>query len=355
MTRARLAGLESARAWSTAQPGTGRAHLAMVDAFLANQQYPDALAEVARFRSADPTNPELPFLQARVRFVSGEGPRAAAELKSALATITPGDFAGAEDAPTLTTDVLAGANIFAYYGDLSSAARVIELVDKIRTDVLPASIPQSMKGSDWDRTMLSGLYGSVTVPEATLLRLWDAAAEEARSLPADKRMEALKGGQSAALGLLVGPAWNPRPAEELVAISGEEPPPEIAAFLALMKGDTAAARASLATPDGPREMYPGWLPVRAQAQFLLGDYAGTVKTLQHFETEYFNTRGFDSRWASIGRMRLLRGMAYEKLGRRAEAAEQYQLVLDQWKSADPALEKFIQDAEAGLARVQGRG
>ncbi len=95
--------------------------------------------------------------------------------------------------------------------------------------------------------------------------------------------------------------------------------------------------------------------MRAQAQFLLGDYAGTVKTLQHFEPEYFNTRGFDSRWASIGRMRLLRGMAYEKLGRRAEAAEQYQLVLDQWKSADPALEKFIQDAEAGLARVQGRG
>jgi len=355
LTRARLAGLESARAWSTAQPGTGRAHLAMVDAFLANQQYPDALAEVARFRSADPTNPEMPFLQARVRFASGEGPRAAAELKSALATITPGDFAGAEDAPTLMTDVLAGANIFAYYGDLSSAARVVELVDEIRTDVLPASMPQSMKGGDWNRMMLSGLYGSVTVPEATLLRLWDAAAEEARSVPADRRKDALHSGQGAALGLLVGPAGNPRPAEEYVAISGEDPPPEVAAIMALMKGDTVAARAALATPDSAREMYPGWLPVYAQAQFQLGDYAGTVKTLQRFEPEYFNTRGFDSRWASIGRMRLLRAAAYEKLGRQAEAAEQYQLVLDQWKSADPALEKFVQAAAAGLARVQGRG
>jgi hypothetical protein len=43
------------------------------------------------------------------------------------------------------------------------------------------------------------------------------------------------------------------------------------------------------------------------------------------------------------------------LGRQAEAAEQYQLVLDQWKSADPALEEFVQAAAAGLARVQGRG
>ncbi|MEZ4413234.1 MAG: protein kinase [Gemmatimonadales bacterium] len=355
LTRARLAGLESARAWSTAQPGTGRAHLAMVDAFLANQQYPDALAEVARFRSADPTNPEMPFLQARVRFVGGDGPRAAAELKSALATITPGDFAGAEDAPTLMTDVLGGANIFAYYGDLSSAARVIELVDEIRTDVLPASMPQSMKGSDWNRMMLSSLYGSVTVPEAKLLRLWDAAAEEARSVPAEKRKDALYSGQNAALGLLVGPAGNPRPVEEYDAISGHAPPPEVAAILALMKGDTVAARAALATPDSARDMYPGWLPVYAQAQFQLGDYAGTVKTLQHFEPEYFNTRGFDSRWASVGRMRLLRGAAYEKLGRQAEAAEQYQLVLDQWKSADPALEEFVQAAAAGLARVQGRG
>jgi hypothetical protein len=66
----------------------------------------------------------------RVRFASGEGPRAAAELKSALATITSGDFAGAEDAATVTDDVLAGANIFAYYGDLASAARA-QLADEI--------------------------------------------------------------------------------------------------------------------------------------------------------------------------------------------------------------------------------
>ncbi len=352
---ARLAGIESARAWSAAQPATGRAHLALVDALLVNGQYPDAMAEVARFRSVDPANPEMPFLQARVRFASGDGPRAAAELKSALATITAGDFAGKEDAPTVMADVMSGANIFAYYGDLSSAARVIELADEIRSEVLPASMPQDMKGADWKRTMLSGLYGSAGVPLAQLDMLWAATAEEARSVPSDKREHILHSGQSAALGLLTA-TGNPGPTEEYQAISGEELPPEIGAILAMMRHDTVAARAAMAVPDSTRKMYyAGWVPVYAQAQFLLGDYAGTLKTLQHFETESFNTRGFDSRWAYVGRVRLLRGFAYEKLGRKTEAAAQYQLVLEQWKSADDDLEGFRQEAKAGLARVQGRG
>jgi hypothetical protein len=58
----------------------------------------------------------------------------------------------------------------------------------------------------------------------------------------------------------------------------------------------------------------------------------------------------------LGRVRLLRAAAFERLGRRSEAAEQYRLVLAQWKSADPEIvEKFLRQAEAGLARVQGQG
>jgi len=354
-TRARLAGLESARAWSTAQPGTGRAHLAMVDALLANQQYPDAMAEVARFRAADPSNPETPFVQARVRFASGDGPQAAAELKSAMSTITAGDFAGAEDAPTVMADVLAGANIFAFYGDLTSAARVIELADEIRTDVLPASMPQAMKGGDWKRSMLSGLYGSAGVPVTALQRIWSATAEEARSVPADRREEVLKSGRDAALGLFTQPVPDIGPVEEYQAISGQPLPIEIQALMALSRHDDASARKLLATPDSNRQMYVGWRPLYAQAQFLLGDFAGTIETLQLYEAAQFNTRGFDSRWAALGRVRLLRGAAYEKLGRRAEAAEQYKLVLAQWKAADPDLREFVQQAEEGLARVQGAG
>jgi serine/threonine-protein kinase len=353
-SRARLAGVESARAWSTAQPATARAHLAMVDALLANQQYPDALAEVARFRAADSTNPEMPFLQARVRFASGEGPRAAAELKSAMATITPGDFAGAEDAPTVLADVLAGANIFAYYGDLSSAARVIELADEISTDVLTASMPQSMKGGEWKRSLQAGLYGSAGAPMAALERIWAATAEEARSLPPDQRMAVLHSGADAAVGIFTA-SGDSRPLEELQAIGGESLPAELVALLALSRQDTAAARKALAGQEKDRKTYVGWRPLYAAAQFRLGDFSGTIATLELYEPPLFSTRGFDSRWASIGRVRLLRAAAYEKLGRRAEAAEQYQLVLAQWRSADPELKEFVQLAEEGLARVQGAG
>ncbi len=354
-TRARLAALESSRAWSAAQPATGRAHLALVDALLANQQYPEALAEVARFRAIDPGNPEMPFLQARVRFASGDGPKAAAELKSALATITPGDFAGAEDAPTVMADVMAGANIFAYYGDLSSAARVIELADGIRTDVLPASMPHDMKGGDWKRSMLAGLYGSAGVPLATLDRIWAATAEEARSVPAEQREEVLHSGADAALGLFLSGTTGP--IEEYQAISSEPLPPEVLALLALSRKDTVAARQAMSARTDDRKMMnnSGWRPLTAVAQYELGDYAGAIETLALYETEQFSTRGFDSRWAAIGRVRLLRAAAYERLGRTADAAAQYQLVLTQWKAADPDLQAFIEEAEAGLARVQGRG
>jgi hypothetical protein len=50
-------------------------------------------------------------------------------------------------------------------------------------------------------------------------------------------------------------------------------------------------------------------------------------------------------------VRLLRAAAYEQLGRRAEAREEYRQVLAQWSSADTALEPFVRQAEQGLARV----
>jgi hypothetical protein len=164
----------------------------------------------------------------------------------------------------------------------------------------------------------------------------------------------LHSGGDAALGLFAV-TRDARPIEEYQAIGGEELPPALTALVALTRHDTVAARKAMAAPDSGRKMYMGWHPLYAQAQFLMGDYAGTIETLELFEVAYLNTRGFDSRWAMLGRVRLLRAAAFEKLGRRVEAAEQYQLVLAQWKSADPELAEFIRQAEAGLARVRGTG
>ena len=53
----------------------------------------------------------------------------------------------------------------------------------------------------------------------------------------------------------------------------------------------------------------------------------------------------------VGRVRLLRGAAYERLGRRAEARDEYRQVMSQWKWADAELQPFLDQARRGLARV----
>ena len=44
----------------------------MVDAYVASGNYQAALAEVDRFRQTSPVHPELPFVEARIRFASGD-------------------------------------------------------------------------------------------------------------------------------------------------------------------------------------------------------------------------------------------------------------------------------------------
>jgi len=57
----------------------------------------------------------------------------------------------------------------------------------------------------------------------------------------------------------------------------------------------------------------------------------------------------------LGRVRLLRAAAFEQLGRRAEARQEYQQVLSQWRLADPSLQPFVRQAQQGLARLGDAG
>ena len=97
-------------------------------------------------------------------------------------------------------------------------------------------------------------------------------------------------------------------------------------------------------------------PYEAQAWYLLGDYQRAVDILDGFDPEHLTKRGFDPRWSMLGRVRLLRAAALEKLGRREAAAEQYRAVLGQWKqTASPVLEPYLRQAQEGLARTTGEG
>jgi tetratricopeptide (TPR) repeat protein len=356
--RARGEALATARSWVASQPATLRAHGAMVDAYLASGNYQAAMGEVNRYRQTSQVHPELPFVEARIRFASGDVDRAAAQLRSALDTVAPQDFRPYQGTPTVVGDIAAAANVFAYQGDLTNAAKALDLADQVRREVVRHPSTGGGDGSmdeSWRRIVLGELYAATGGPASSLRQVWQSAAEASRMAVPDRREHLAHSGASAAVGLFTGPAADSSALTEYRAMTGDELSREVRALLALSRGDSVAARHALSEVDTinrMKEMYTVHsLPLAAQAYFLLGDYQTTLRVLQDFEPVALKTGGFDARWGMLGRVRLLRGAAYEQLGRRAEARQQYREVLSQWRAADAALQPFVRQAEQGLARL----
>jgi serine/threonine-protein kinase len=358
--RARAEALASARSWVTTQPATLRAHGAMVSAYVASGKYDAAMAEVDRFGQTSPVHPEQPFVEARIRFAAGQVEQAADQLRSALDTVAPQDFRPYQGTPTVVGDIAAAANVFAYQGDLTHAAKALDLAEQVRREVVqhPAGSSDEPMDESWRRVALGDLYSAAGGPAASLRQVWQSAAEAGRMANAEKRKHLAHSGAAAAIGLFTGPAADTSALVEYRTMSGDPLSREVRALLALSRGDSVAARRALAEPDtAGRPMMvksdaPGYTrPLAAQAYFLLGDYQTTLKMLQDFQPAALYTGGFDSRWGMLGRVRLLRAAAYEQLGRRAEARQEYRDVLAQWKSADSALQPFIVQAQRGLARL----
>jgi len=356
--RARTEALATARTWVSTQPTTLRAHGAMVNAYVSAGNYPGALAEVDRFRVATPLHPELPFVEARVRFASGEIDRAATQLRNALDTVSSKDFRLYQGTPTVVSDIAAAANVFAYQGDLTNAAKALDLADQVRLEVI--SHPEwTGSGQGWRRAMLGELYSAAGGPASALRQIWQSTAEAARMSPWEQRKHIAHTGASAAIGLFTGLAADTTALHELQVLAGEPAAREVRALLAVSRGDSALARRALAEPDSStygKHMYRVLTePLAAQAYYLLGDYETAVRVLEGYQPSALQTGAFDSGWGMLGRVRLLRGAALERLGRRAEAREQYRQVLAQWRKADPALLPFVQQAERGLARMGQAG
>ena len=353
--RARREVVKLTRDWVGIQPTSPRAHGALVDAFIAAQDYPAALSEVERFRTLGPENPELAFVEARIRFAAGDVERAATILRGALDSTAPEDFRALEGTPTVLGDLASAANVFAYQGDLSNAVRAIDLADRVRQTVYAGLNPVAGGGDHWRRSALSQLYAAAGAPAASLRRVWQSAAEAARMAPPEKRKPIIASGAAAAVGLFEA-VGDSTALVDLRAMSGERHVPEVEALLALAgeTPDTQAARAALSAPDstvGKTNYYVYRRPLAAEAYLLLGEYQTALDLLASFEPDVLASRGFDPRWGMLGRVRLLRGDLHAKLGHVAEAREQYRRVLAQWKSADPALEPFVRQARARLAAL----
>jgi serine/threonine-protein kinase len=353
---ARAEAVKAGQSWVASQPTTFRAHQALVNAYVAAGDYARALNEVGRFREATPAHPEALFIEARIHFAAGDVDRAAAKLRMAFETVTPSDFRIYVGVPPVIFDVVAAPNVFAYQGDLTNAVRAIDFAEGVRREVsrIPVSRTQIPGGQSWKQGLLSELYGGAGTPIATLQQVWRDIAVAARAAPPDVRRQVAFAGASAAIGLLVSPAEDTSALAELHALTGWPLPRELRALLALKRQDRTAARAALAEPETApitiiNASYKRLLA--AQAYFLLGDYEAVVRSLGDFVPTVFRTNSFDGRWAVLGRVRLLRGAALERLGRPSEALEQYRAALSQWRAADKAFELFVRQGQAGLTRV----
>jgi serine/threonine-protein kinase len=357
--RARAEAIITARNWVSSQPTQLRAHGAMVNAYLSAGNYSGALAELERFKLATPFHPELPFVEARVSFASGDIDRAEAQLRKALDTAASKDFEIYQGTPTVVSDIAAAANVFVYRGDLTNAAKALDLADQVRQEVVAHPEWWGSKGQGWRRIMLGDLYAAAGGPPSALRQIWEGAAEEARMAPSDQRKHIAHSAASAAIGLFTGVAADTSALHELEVLSGEPMAKEVRALLAVSRGDSVVARRTLAEPDstsyGKRMYRVLTQPLAAQAYYLLGDYETTLRVLEDYQPSALQTGDFDSGWGMLGRVRLLRAAAYERLGRRSEAREQYREVLAQWKEADPALQPFVLQAQRGLARVGHAG
>jgi len=365
--RARADAVRTARAWVAMQPAVARAHHALFEAYFASEDFRSASQEVGELRRLLPAAGRglAGYLEARVRFARGDT-RLAAEL---VRTTTAGLAGRAPELPDFgrefVSDVMAGANPLAYEGDLDGAAEVIALGNAIRraTAMADASPTIWEQNGIWEWSRLAQLYSAAGGPVRDLHRVWSSLAESARRGRQTERADIAGAGAAAAVGLLLAADPDPRPVAELEALTGQRSAPGVRALAALARGDSAEARRALADSSKPETrgkvgVYLGFAsndsrPLEAEARFQLGDYRGALQQLQSFDESNLYRRGFDSRWGLLGRVHLLRGLAYERLGETDRATREFKLVVATWQDADEPLMTFVQQAQAGLARLRG--
>ncbi|HEU5358479.1 MAG TPA: serine/threonine-protein kinase [Gemmatimonadales bacterium] len=363
--RARRAGIQLSRDWVAAQPGTERAHRALIDAYAAAHDVPDALQEIDRLRlppgETDAVTATL--LEGRARFAAGDISGAIATLRPAYDSLDDDPARIAQMSATDYQMLLATVNPFLYAGDLGTATRVIALTRGARQRMPPEGRDTSVDWRYYDWVQEGQYYGPAG-SSTELRKAWRTVAEAARNAKPQGRAAIARAGAAAALGLLLSPEGDTIPVTELRALTGDPLPGDVAALVAIARGDTSAARQSLATTaPAPMGTYRwglgGWVGtprlLTAYAHFQLGDYSRTLDLLSDYTPEDLQPNALDPRWAALGWARLVRGLADERLGRKIDAEREYRSVLAQWKDADPKQVPLVLQARAGLGRVTGTG
>jgi hypothetical protein len=211
---------------------------------------------------------------------------------------------------------------------------------------------------------IGALYASTGGAIGPLRAIWHTVSEAARRASAPDRAAIARAGTPAAVGLLLGPAHDAVPLTELRTLTGEEHPRDIRALVAIAAGDTTTARSLLlGRPDDWMDEKRGGLgswagppwPLRAYGLLLLHEPQRALDLLRDYDFESLEPRTYSSSYAAMGMVRMLRGMAYEGLDRRAEAEREYRAAMAQWQGADPKQVPFLNEVRMALGRVTGTG
>jgi serine/threonine protein kinase/tetratricopeptide (TPR) repeat protein len=365
---ARADGITSARDWLTHQPDNIYAQNALILALSAAHQTAASLAEIDRLERtpAGQGRADLPFMRARVLAEQGEYWDAAKAVSRALDTARPDQFNADRLAYETIGDVSSSANLLGYLGKVDQASRTLELSAGISARWTPAMTGSRTVGGRtlYGHLLQSHLYTALGAPAAKLRPIWEAVADSARRTAKTGRPQIVAYGWAAALGLFLQNPQDVTPLNELQALGGGAPPPELKALTALEQGDSVAARRFLQAPDSATDkMYgekrPQWSGYRqmiaAHAWHELGDEERALGALRMFDPARLSSANFDIRWLLVGQARFLRGQIYERQGKRDLARQQYELVLAQWQDADSVLDPVIGTIRARLSDLGRRG
>jgi serine/threonine-protein kinase len=124
------------------------------------------------------------------------------------------------------------------------------------------------------------------------------------------------------------------------------------AYLALARRDTAAALRELVTTRDT--LHHCWSENRVTIVKLLSAAGRDREAAHRLERRWPGTtscsNGVDDVLWTMERARV-----FNRLGRRDEAATNYQFVIDAWRTADPELQPYVREATAALKRLRQNG
>lgn len=355
--------IELAQTWTRLQPNTARAHYHLYKAYLASGRTAEAQRTLGQLRSLFPDSVQAFFslLEARTQFVAKDIRGSAETVRQALPQVRPHVFGELDFAPEPLLDAMTGIGALGYFGDLEGATALIRLGRELRRNRPEDrdSTEKSREDDLWEIARLGALYGAAGTRTDRLQAVWNRGLELVKNARPEKRKADLTSIAPAAIGLLLGPTADRSALTELDRMTDQHSPAVLRALIAARAGDAAGARALLASLGSGAARRGSWewdgdvRPIIADAYFELGDYAKVVEVLKDFAPPSFTSRGFDSRWVLLPRVRLLRGQALERTGLFGAAAGEYRAVIEQWAGADVELLPVVQQARQRLAAVTG--